>query len=300
MSCNWKKGGNIFNLSRAQLPVAVDYVDYIRIYYSDRINGKSLPFWVEVDKKNFSLMRRSNDPILNLGKRGSFDWSGVMPTFIMRKEELQFMYYIGWSQRLDVPYHNNLGLALSRDNGNSWEKYSDGPIFSTSATEPGYIGTCDIIEKDGYYLMYYLSCREWIEDSDKIEPVYDIKISKSFDGIYWIPLNITALPLEEGEGGISSSRVIMEGNRYSMYFSVRGLTGYREDINKSYRIKKAISLDGIKWERIDGIEIDVSDDEWENFMVCYPFLIEEDDSFIMFYNGNGFGNTGIGYARKNK
>jgi len=32
-------------------------------------------------------------------------------------------------------------------------------------------------------------------------------------------------------------------------------------------------------------------------MVAYPYIIvEESDKKIMFYNGNGFGKSGIGYA----
>ena len=31
-------------------------------------------------------------------------------------------------------------------------------------------------------------------------------------------------------------------------------------------------------------------------MVEYPYIVLEEDKKIMFYNGNGFGKTGIGYA----
>jgi hypothetical protein len=31
-------------------------------------------------------------------------------------------------------------------------------------------------------------------------------------------------------------------------------------------------------------------------MTCYPFIINKKDKMIMFYNGNNFGKTGIGYA----
>jgi len=32
--------------------------------------------------------------------------------------------------------------------------------------------------------------------------------------------------------------------------------------------------------------------------VCYPFIVENNNNLVMFYNGNSFGKTGIGYARK--
>ena len=31
-------------------------------------------------------------------------------------------------------------------------------------------------------------------------------------------------------------------------------------------------------------------------MQCYPCVVENDDRLLMFYNGNGFGKSGLGYA----
>ena len=43
--------------------------------------------------------------------------------------------------------------------------------------------------------------------------------------------------------------------------------------------------------------MDISEENpWEDTMVCYPFIVERNDSLFMFYNGNGFGKTGVGYA----
>ena len=300
-SSKWIKEGLIFNEHKSQLPVPIIDGNKIRIFYSTRIGGKSVPMWIDLNLNNCKeIIGRSDSPILDLGKPGLFDWSGVMPTCVIKKDSVYFLYYIGWSQRIDVPYHNNLGLALSKDGGLTWEKYSDGPVLSTSYKEPGYIGTCDIIEIGDRYIMYYLSCREWIEHEGRMEPIYDVKIAESMDLINWDPLDYTALKLEGNEGGISSARVIPENDSYSMYFSVRDKIGYREDVNKSYRIKKAISKDGFNWDRVEGTELGISDNEWENFMVCYPGILETEKEILMFYNGNGFGDTGICYARKNK
>jgi hypothetical protein len=32
-------------------------------------------------------------------------------------------------------------------------------------------------------------------------------------------------------------------------------------------------------------------------MTCYPFVTAFDDRVHLFYNGNGFGRSGIGYAQ---
>lgn len=296
----WVKQGNIFNEHHAQVPVIDVYPDTYKIYYSTRNNdGKSTPMSISVVKNDPTQYLHPTPLNLELGKPGSFDWSGIMPTDIITLEDgTKYLYYIGWSRRIDVPYHNNLGLAISKDNGITWKKYSTGPIFHTSYKEPGYIGTVDILIEEGIWKMWYLSCREWVEYNGVMEPIYDIKYATSLNGIDWEPLNHICIPLENNEGGISSARVIKENSIYYMWFSVRDKFDYRNNIEHSYRIKKATSKDGINWVREDNIELDISDNSWENEMVCYPEIIKDNNLYYMFYNGNKFGNTGIGYATR--
>ena len=296
----WENRKNIFNNHHSQVPVVDILENRFRVYYSTRIEGKSVPMWVDLDLTDPSIiLEESKQPILDLGNPGSFDWSGVMPTDIITLEDgIKYLYYIGWSRRLDVPYHNNLGLAVSKDGGNSWEKYSKGPVFHTSHKEPGYIGTVDILIEDGIFKMWYLSCLNWVEYEGVLEPTYDIKYATSKDGINWEPTGITCIPLENNEGGISAARIIKENSIYYMWFSVRDKFDYKDNTQHSYKIKKAISKDGINWEREQNIELDISQNSWENEMVCYPEVVKYKDLYYMFYNGNKFGNTGIGYATR--
>lgn len=296
----WENRKNIFNKHHSQVPVVDILENRFRVYYSTRIEGKSVPMWVDLDLTDPSIiLEESKQPILDLGNPGSFDWSGVMPTDIITLEDgIKYLYYIGWSRRLDVPYHNNLGLAVSKDGGNSWEKYSKGPVFHTSHKEPGYIGTVDILIEDGIFKMWYLSCLNWVEYEGVLEPTYDIKYATSKDGINWEPTGITCIPLENNEGGISAARIIKENSIYYMWFSVRDKFDYRDNTQHSYKIEKAISKDGINWEREQNIELDISQNSWENEMVCYPEVVKYKDLYYMFYNGNKFGNTGIGYATR--
>lgn len=295
---SWKKLGNIFDDHHAQLPVVDVLEDKIRVYYSTRKDGKSLPMFFDVSSEDVtSVMSRSPEPLLNLGKPGSFDWSGVMPTCIVNHKGVKYMYYIGWSQRIDVPYHNTLGLAISED-GETWKKYSEGPVFGTSTKEPGYIGTAEVLIENGVWRMWYLSCRDWVEHDGRMEPLYDIKYAESLDGVSWDPKNITAIHLLEGEGGVSAARVIKTVSGYEMFFSVRKEKDYRSKKSCSYRILKATSKDGMTWKREDRIEIAPSHLRWENFMTCYPAIARVKDETYMFYNGNDFGKTGIGCAIK--
>ena len=48
----WNKKGNIFNDHHSQVPVVDEYDNFYRIYYSTRIEGKSNPMFVDVDKED--------------------------------------------------------------------------------------------------------------------------------------------------------------------------------------------------------------------------------------------------------
>ena len=290
----WTKQGNIFNEHHAQLPVVdTTYNDTYKIYYSTRDDkGRSIPMFINVFKHNLKNYLSPQKVNIELGKPGMFDHYGVMPTDIITlNKNIKYLYYIGWSLRKDIPYHNTLGLAISTDNGITWTKYSEGPIFSSCALEPGFIGTAKIIKKGNKWTMYYLSCREWVDMGDKLEPIYDIKTAVSKNGIDWKPTNEIVVPLEENEGGISSFQII--GNK--AWFSVRGKLYYRDNIKESYKIKTSTFVNN-KWIRDKNIDLDVSSEGWDSEMVAYPYIIKSKNNLILFYNGNKFGNTGIGYA----
>lgn len=296
----WIRKGIIFDDCHAQVPIVdTQHKGFWRVYFSKRINrGPSLPYYIDVDAQNpRKIIRKSTEPILTTGDRGTFDWAGVMPTEILSIGEKKYLFYIGWANRQDVPYHNNLGLAISLDGGETWNKFSKGPIFATSHREPGYIGTISIVKEKNLYYGYYLSCRQWKEIDQRIEPIYDIKIATSKDLIDWLPLDKTAISLEDDEGGISKASILKINEAYYMWYAVRKSADYRENTENSYRIKCAMSKDLIQWEKIDSIGLNINPlVNWENQMVEYPHVFEFEKQTYMFYNGNGFGDTGFGYA----
>jgi len=297
----WIKKGNIFNECHAQVPVVdTNHDGFWRIYYSKRENrGPSLPYFIDVEAGNpKNILRKPIGPLLSVGEKGLFDWAGIMPTEIIQVNDQKYLYYIGWSNRIDVPYHNNLGLAISSDQGQTWTKFSDGPIFSTSYKEPGYIGTISIIKQSAeLYYGYYLSCRKWKEYQGRMEPTYDIKIATSENLIDWLPLNKTAVGLENEEGGISKASILKIDSKFYLWYAIRNTTDYRENIANSYRIKCAESSDLIHWNRTNELGLDIDPlSHWENTMVEYPHVFEFENQIYMLYNGNGFGETGFGYA----
>lgn len=313
----WEKKGLIFKPSgeydwsktHAQVPVAdfIEAENIVRVYYSTRDKlGRSLPGMVELDADNLLDVRRiSEKPLLNLGKIGEFDDSGVMPSWILNKGQEKWMYYIGWNVRNTIPYHNSVGLALSRDGGKTFTKFSNGPLWDRNYLEPHYSGTSCVILDQGIYKNWYLSCTEWREVKGRVEPRYNIKYAESADGINWKRNGVIAIDyINDEEAGIVKASVVKEGPIYRMWYSYRKFTDYRIDPRFSYRIGYAESFDGISWKRLDNsdLSLDVSEsgEAWDGMMVEYPHVISIKGVWTMFYNGNGFGQSGLGYAQTPK
>ena len=295
----WIKQGLLYSKRHAQLPVVDVLNDRWRVYYSTRVNGRSVPQYLDVDPQKMLVTGESLTPILEAGEVGTFDHFGIMPTSIINiAKGIKFMYYVGWSVRTDVPYHNALGLAISRDNGETWVKYSNGPVLGCCHWEPGFVGTAEVCfhENESEFLMYYSSCRHWESVGGKLEPVYDLKIARSVDGINWAGSG-TAIMLHPHEGGIAAARIKRNQLGYfKMWFSVRGKQDYRDNSQNSYRIEGATSYDGFNWKRTGPELLASSGESWDSEMAAYPYVIDNVNGLLMLYNGNGFGRTGIGFA----
>ena len=290
-----------WDVTHAQVPV-VDTLDQkiLRIYYASRDSeGRSNASFIEVESTNPSKIIYKHDrPILTLGKLGSFDESGIMPTCIIQMNHKKYLYYIGWSIRKTVPYQNSIGLAISVDDGLSFEKFSEGPIVGVNSTDPYFVGTFYVLKEHDLLRGYYLSCTGWEMHNGKPEPLYVLKYAESYDGINWnrdgkVVVNFS----NSNEGGLVSASVIKELHSYRMWFGRRNKSDYRQNIINSYRLGYAESVDGVVWTRKDSlVGIDVSPSGWDSEMISYPYVVKINNQLVMFYNGNGFGRTGFGHA----
>jgi hypothetical protein len=303
----WEKNGLIYNVSgefewnksHAQVPVVDVLSDRLRIFYATRNSqGKSNISFLEVDKKNpRKILYECKNPLFDLGKLGTFDDSGIMPSSIVNVGSKKYLYYIGWTTRQTVPYQNAIGLAISEDNGKSFVKFSEGPIITVNHIEPYFSGTAYVIKENDLFKMWYLSCVKWEVFENKPEPIYNIKYAVSHDGINWSQTGKVAIELNADEGGIVSASVIKEKGLYKMWYGKRKKGDYRSSIENTYRIGYAESVDGKCWERKDNLAgIDISEKGWDSEMISYPNVIQVGNEYIMFYNGNGFGKSGFGYA----
>jgi hypothetical protein len=236
-------------------------------------------------------------PVLGLGKLGCFDDSGAMPCSIVNHEGRKYLFYIGWNRGVTVAYRNSVGLAVSDDGGLTFERVFEGPIVDRTRFEPYFCASPFAMFDEGRWKLWYASSTGFAMVDGRPEPLYQIKYAESADGREWTRPNITCIPYGfEGEANARPC-VIKENGVYRMWYCFRGSVGYRTDKAQSYRLGYAESRDGIHWTRMDDrVGIDRSDTGWDSQMMEYPFVYEHRGRKYMLYNGNGFGETGIGYA----
>lgn len=304
----WIKKGLIFApdnnfdwmASHASIPIADRINDNrLRIYFGTRNKqGRSLPAYLEIDPENpQNILYLHPEPILPLGELGSFDDDGVMPSWIVNHNTRKYLYYIGWNRQVTVSYRLSIGLAISEDNGTSYRKYSEGPICDRALDEP-YFGTAPcIIAEESIWRMWYVSCTKWELINGRPEPFYHVKYSESEDGIHWVKTGQICIDYDGFTDGIARPYVYRENGLYKMLYSYRSAIGYRTDPQQSYRLGYAESTDGRNWMRKD-IEVGIARSEtgWDSEMIEYSYVCKHQGRQYLFYNGNGFGKSGFGYA----
>jgi hypothetical protein len=304
----WEKSGLIYAVdgslwwakTHAQVPT-VDVLGNgrLRIYYSSRdADNKSRVGFFEADANDpAKVLYVHPEPILDLGPAGTFDDCGTMPSWLVKHEGKTYLYYIGWNVRNTVPYHNSVGLAVS-DDGVNFRKCFAGPVMDRTAQEPYFCATSCVLVEGGVWRNWYLSCTEWRMVDGKQEPRYHLKYAESADGVQWERKGVVAIDYRDAnEGGIVRASVLKHGGIYKMWYCYRSHSGYRSNPANSYRIGYAESPDGLVWTKCDDRSgIDVSPQGWDSFMLAYPHVVDIQGRLHMFYNGNGFGSSGIGYA----
>lgn len=257
-------------------------------------DGVSRPGYVDVNpEKPHEIINVSDKPLLDIGDDGLFDDNGLCPASIVKEDDILLMYYFAFQLGVKLPYYMFTGMAVSNDQGQTWEKYSNVPVLDRSDCEPFMrSGPCVTNFGKDPYRIYYTCGNKFIEINDKRVHTYEIHLAESSDGRHWPEKGIPVIRLcNDDEFGFGRPYVFKEDDKYKMIYSIRTRS-------KGYRIGYAESDDGINWKRMDEkIGIDVSDGaEWDSRMICYASYFHFKKRTYLFYNGNGLGNTGFGYA----
>lgn len=303
----WIRGQCIFqptaqypwSQSHAQVPSVLVLPDCLRIYYATRDSqGRSLTSFVDVDRTDPGKIIYVHDqPVLSLGKPGTHDEDGVMVGSVVAHGNKILLYYTGWRRCVNVPYAVSIGLAESQDGGITFQRIFDGPVVDRTVHEPYMTMSPYVLFDQGQWHMWYGSGTGWVDVNGTFEPLYVIKYAHSTDGQRWHQPNITCIPAEHSLEANTRPSVMKSEQGYEMWFSYRHTHDFREG-SGAYRLGYARSQDGLNWEKIP-FDFDVAPHEtaWDAQMMAYPAVVEVQGQRLLFYNGNGFGRSGFGFAR---
>lgn len=264
--------------------------DIFDLYVTGRDEQRrSLIGHVKFDVGKVSVLEINRNPILDLGSKGAFDENGVSYPYVIRIRDSWFMYYVGWVQAVQVPWMNGLGLAMSSD-GINFKRYSRAPILHRDDQDHIGIGSCCVMDDLGTYKMWYSRYERWGTGEKDHRHYYNIKYAESEDGLNWVRRNSICVDFRDAsEYAIAKPCVRKVNDKYLMWYSYRGST---------YRIGFAISNNGIDWIRRDTLAgIEASSEGWDSEMICYSYVFQVSDYLYMLYNGNGYGDSGLGLAR---
>lgn len=170
-------------------------------------------------------------------------------------------------------------LAVKEPEGtrSGWVKCGQNPLLG------GELGTCFdacVLREDSGYRMWF----SWRTQRS-------IGVTGSPDGIVWAKPKIAMRPVLAWESMVNRPAVVKTGIGYEMWY-----TG--QDENHSW-IGRAVSSDGISWQRTSAFPVFSPEKSWEKQSVMAPHVLynQETGRYRMWYSGGGqYEPNAIGYA----
>lgn len=312
----WRKLGRIFDPTEhrlpqgcvqfAQSPQALVLDDFVRIYFSTRATdatGKFLSHvaFVDMHKNLRDIIRIADREVLPLGGLGCFDEHGIFPLNVVRHGDVVYGYSCGWSRRVSVSVETAIGLAVSHDQGLTFQRLGAGPVLGASLHEPCLVGDGFVRVIGGTFHMWYIFGTGWKRFSPEAPPdrTYKIGHATSDDGVRWRKEEARQI-IPDRLGPDESQAlptVIGIGGRHHMFFCYRQSFDFRHNRDRGYRIGHAWSDDLCNWTRDDDCpQLAGTPGEWDSDMQCYPHVFACDGHVYLLYNGNEFGRYGFGLA----
>lgn len=298
----WVKGGLIYAPDgtspwarhSALQPTPLILPGRIRVFVGQRDDhGVSRVGFVDVDPNDVTrVLGVATEPALDIGEPGTFDDNGVVPCAVVSRGNAIWLYYAGYSLPRKVRFHVFGGLAVSNDGGCTFNRVRRTPLLDRTDQELYFRVLHSILYENGRW-------RAWYGGGSSFEPptsdghtraVYNIRYMESPDGIHFPDEGEVAIDVAAGEHRVGRPYVLPRRDGYEMFFAsaTRAL---------NYRLSYATSADGRHWQ-IDqaGLGLTVSATGWDSEMMSYPSVVDLADRRVLFYNGNGYGRTGFGYA----
>lgn len=263
------------------------------LFYTGQTSIKQLSLRLDIglaiseDLKNW--IRYSHNPILSPGKKGSWDSELVAHSFIIKKDNLYYMFYDGSPSR---EWREEIGLAVSKDLIR-WEKYKNNPVLKSNDYwwDKAHVSRCCVFQEKNKYYIYFagnvgknhyqerigLAISEDLVSWKKIcrEPVLNLGQKDEWDGFH-----------------IADPRVIKINDLFLMFY-----TGY--DLKKRGRIGLAFSQNLINWTKfkLNPVLNVGKRGEWDCDEACRADIFQDQDKYFIIYSGRKGFRFKIGLAK---
>jgi hypothetical protein len=232
----------------------------------------------------------SPEPVLEVGRPGTFDESGVVPCAISDRGGRLYMFYAGYQRGQKVKFYVFSGLAISDDGGQTFQRYSEAPVCDRTDSELYFRVIHTMMHDGGVWRAWYGGGSAFDVENGKQYPRYDIRYAESPDGIHLAGTFRVCLEPDASEYRLGRPFVVKDGAIYRMFCGASTRT-------QAYRLAYAESSDGLTWARQDAdLGLDACAAGWDSEMQAYPSLVTHAGRTYLFYNGNDYGREGFGYA----
>jgi len=250
------------------------------IMYSSWRPKRSLAVSTSIDGINWSM------PEIILSPNNETDWEDdINRPSVLIKDGIYHLWYTGQYKGKN----SWIGYATSTD-GKIFVRKSNKPVISPTEPWEKVAVMCPHViwdEKEKIYKMWYSGGEQYEPDA--------IGYATSKDGLNWDkrPQPVfSADPSKEFEKyKVTACQVVQRDNDYLMFY-----IGFL-DINFA-QIGMAKSKNGIdNWERFSGNPIiSPTEDGWDASACYKPFAIQEEDRWMLWYNGRNESLEQIGLA----
>ncbi|MDG2222791.1 MAG: hypothetical protein P8L85_15535 [Rubripirellula sp.] len=299
---SWVKLGQIYQpgltgrhdklLTHASNPLPLHLEGNVyRCFFSGRdSDNRSSVGAVDIDIESRLVVREHQQPFFQHGSAGSFYEDGVSIGGCYTAAGVRYMLFMGWRNPEGEHWRGEIGRLIVQPNL-TLEIDKHEPFLGINEHDPISL-SYPWVHKNaaGGFQMWYGSTRTW--DAGNDEMIHTIEYATSLDGQKWDRLSQT-VPFEVGVAQAFSRPTVLHDPEqgYEMWFSFRCGTG------RTYRIGYTQSQDGENWAlRPAELGLSVSQEGWDSEMVEYPYVLKHQGTTYMFYNGNGYGRSGIGLA----
>lgn len=303
MATTWKKLGRIFDpneslpdherlVTHAANPTAIPVCEQVvRVLFNsrDEFNRSSVGFF-DLNLKTLVVQNISQVPIFTW-EDDTFYSAGISTGCILSDGGLYKLYFMGWNYSgADLHWRGDVGVVDINVTDSDVEVFSPELIIGESEIDPISVSYPWVYRKGDDLEMIYGSTICWVHESGEMIHCFN-RATKSQDKVV---LHGQEIPFIIGHAQAFSrpTGLVRDDGTVEMWFSYRGRLGV------PYRIGKAVKRrPDANWVYdFHKHTVHPSEKGWDSEMICYPNVFEAGGEVFMLYNGNGYGQSGIGLA----